>query len=271
MQADGAAIVTFSKQLFASASAGYVPLPASLSESQKASLSHIISREHYLGLRPAKGHGIYAGLMDVAFGLRVPDHNAFLRANTLLNMNDQTHGLLYHYDWEQGELALHFFLGKLNQDSASRQKGGTLYSEFLVDENFRLGGSLWYSESSFRSRQMLATHMRMQAGKGSSLLAEVGIFRQSLSSSTDSSIGLFSFLQSRHLFFRGFAGLMTFEAYLDRFAEGGIRTFRAGPSLEYLPFPQCEIRADFLGSQNQGLNTVAPNSYLLQVQTHVWL
>jgi hypothetical protein len=122
---------------------------------------------------------------------------------------------------------------------------------------------------------MFATHTRFQMGKGSSMLAELGIFNQELSnfekSSKSVTSGLFSFLQSRHLFTKGFYGLMTFETYIDDFRKGGNRIFRAGPSLEYLPFPKLEIRLDFFGSQVMGLSSITPSSFSAQVQTHVWL
>lgn len=275
MQAEASGTLIFSKQFLASGSIGYAPLPASLTAAQKKELGNVVSREHYLGFLPQKGWGIYAGLMDVTFGLRVPDHNAFIRSALLLNINDQTHGVLLHRDWEKGTLSIHAFLGRLFDDSHARQKGGSLVTEFEVGENFRIGGSLLYSTSDFRTRQMLATQTRVQMGKGSSLLGEVGLFHQDLftpdKSVKTSTSGFFSFLQSRHLFAKGFYGLTTFETYVDSFKEGGNRIFRAGPSLEYLPFPKLEIRLDFFGTQVMGLTFITPSSYTAQVQTHVWL
>lgn len=275
MQTEGSGALIFSKHVLLSGSIGYVPLPSSLSPEQAKKLGNIISREHYIGFLPQKGWGIYFGLMDVAFGLRVPDHSAFIRSSTLLNINDQTHGILLHRDWQTGEIAFHGFLGKLWQERPSRQYGGSIFSEFEVGENFRVGGSLMVSASDFRKRQMLAGHSRLRMGKGSSLLAELGVYHQKLynfdkSSLTDTT-GLFSFLQSRHLFIKGFYGLVTFETYIESFKDGGGRIFRAGPSLEYLPFPKLEIRVDFFGTQVMGLSSITPSSYSAQVQTHVWL
>ncbi len=275
MQAEASGTLIFSKQVMASGTMGYAPLPSSLTPAQSKELGKIISREHYVGVLPEKGWGFYAGLMDIAFGLRVPDHNAFIRSALLLNINDQTHGVLVHRDWEKGEVALHAFLGRLYDESNARQKGGSFVTEFEVAENFRLGGSVLFSASDFRRRQMLATHTRLQMGKGSSFLGEVGVFHQDLftfdKSSKTSTDGLFSFIQSRHLFLKGFYGLMTFETYIDSFKEGGNRIFRAGPSLEILPFPKLEVRLDFFGTQVMGLSSIEPSSYSAQVQTHVWL
>lgn len=271
MQAEGAGAITFSNKLFASGSVGYVPLPANLSEAQKKELGNIISREHYFGYLPKKGSGIYLGLMDIAFGLRIPDHNAYIRSTQFLNINDQTHGLLFHRDWDSGELGVHVFLGKLYQDSSVQQKGVSLFTEFSTGENSRWGFSFLASGSNYRSRQMLATHGRFQMGGGSAFLTEFGLFRQILSPSSQSELGTFALVQSRHKFFKGFFGLMTFEHFIQNIKDGSSRLFRAGPSLELLPFSKMELRLDFLGTQTMGLPTVLPSSYLIQVQTHVWI
>lgn len=271
MQAEGSATVSFSKELLASATVGYTPLPSNLSPSQAAEIGNLISREHYLGVLPEKGWGVYLGLMDPAFGLRIPDHNAFIRSNLLLNINDQTHGVLVHHDWQQGEAALHLFAGKLFQESERRQKGLSFVSEFLLAENTRAGISGWYSTSDFRSRQMAAGHLRMQVGRGSSLIAELGSFRETRSNQDNSTVGLFSFLRSRHLLTKGLFGLMTFETYFSDISKGSARFFRAGPSLEFLPFQKVELRVDFSGTQTMGTPSVAFPTYNLQVQTHVWL
>jgi len=271
MQAESSVSISFSKKLLASGTLGYTPLPKNLSPSQAEELGHLISREHYIAFLPEKGWGIYLGLMDAAFGLRVPDHNAYIRSNLLLNINDQTHGVLLHRDWEKGEIAFHLFAGKLFQESERRQKGASIMSEFSVGEHARLGFSGWFSTSDFRTRQMLASHLRMQIGKGSSLISELGTFRETLTSSNKDTLGLYSFLQSRHLFTQGLFGLMTFESYFTDLNQGQSRFFRAGPSIEYLPFPRLELRLDFLGTQMMGSSAVSPPTYMIQVQTHVWL
>jgi len=271
MQADGAVALSFGKKLVAVASGGYVPLPESLSPAEKDRLGNLISREHYVGITPEKGLGFYVGLMDVAFGLRIPDHNAYIRSTQYLNINDQTHGILFHRDWQTGELGIQAFLGKFQQEAAVRQKGLSLFSEFEVGVNSRGGFSFLISQSEFRARQMLAIHGRFQMGKASSLVAQLGLFRQTLSGIDSYHLGSVSLVQSRHQLVRGLFALTTFEHYVENLKDGSTRLFRAGPSLEYLPFSKVELRMDFLATQSMGLPSVAPSSYLIQVQTHVWI
>jgi len=261
MQAELATAITFSKKLAAVGSVGYVPLPESLPESERTIAKHIISREHYLAYTPKKGRGFYFGLMDVAFGLRVPDHQAFIRSATLLNINDQTHGILFHEESDKSAFGVHLFLGKLSQDSSLRQRGASLFSEFSIGENQRIGASLYASESDFRSRQMVAFHSRHQLGKGSSLLAELALVRQSLKLFPAQGIGSLSFFQYRQLVTRGLFGLFTLEHFLNGLSEGGGTFLRFGPSIEYLPTSKVELRFDFLKSLD---------SFQFLGQTHIW-
>ena len=62
------------------------------SKGSKTNDGPLISREHYVGTRLNDEWGIYAGFMDVAYGIRIPDHEAFSRSFTQLKQNDQTHG-----------------------------------------------------------------------------------------------------------------------------------------------------------------------------------
>jgi len=87
MQAEGSLVLkTLRDRLFGSATLGYVPVPRTVPPAERSLISTWISREHYVGFRPHKSFGVYAGFMDQTFGLRVPDHNAYIRSNLQLNV-----------------------------------------------------------------------------------------------------------------------------------------------------------------------------------------
>ena len=73
--------------------------------------------------------------MDKAFGIRHPDHTAFNRGYSGfgLSQNDQTHGLLLHYNQQKYDLVSHFFVGNLNQDKELRQVGFSLMGRIFCD------------------------------------------------------------------------------------------------------------------------------------------
>src|SRR5690606_31667107 len=114
----------------------YAPTPRS---ARNQDMEEYRSREHYIGYRITREWGVYVGLMDKVFGIRVPDHTAWSRSATNLNQNDQTHGAVIHYfsgNWEAG---FHAFIGNLVQDESLRQKGFSGQVEYTMGEFSRVG------------------------------------------------------------------------------------------------------------------------------------
>lgn len=271
MQAEGSLTLKgMEDRLIATGTIGYAPVPQHVPTSRQNSTSTLVTREHYIGFRLSDQLAVYAGLMDHAFGIRVPDHMAYLREKTLTGINDQTHGILLHGIWDKGEGALHLVLGNLFQESSLRQRGGTAVFEYEIAENLRVGPSLLFTASEFRSRQMVALHSRIGVLKGHSLLAEAGLAREQ-PKSKQSRLENFLFLQTSTRLARGFYLLMTFEHFSDDFLVSGARYYRMGPSLQFIPGQRVEFRSDFLATRTRGLVRVNPDSLAFMTQLHVWL
>ncbi len=271
MQAEGTAVVKLWRdRVLASSTFGYVPVPQAIPSVQKSSTSSLISREHYLGFRPLPMVGVYAGFLDHAFGIRVPDHSAYIRSKTLTGMNDQTHGVLLYGNLGHWEGGIHFVLGNLFQDSSLRQKGITTMVEYEALENVRLGVSALLTGSDFRTRKMLAIHSRVGIPKGHSLLAEVGIAREITPVPSDK-LGDFVFLQAMIRLARGWYCLMTAEQFAEDFYSEGARLYRVGPSVQYLPTQRVELRMDLTMTRTLGLTTINPDALALMTQLHLWL
>src|SRR5690606_24128678 len=132
------------------------------------------SREHYIGYRFTPKFGIYVGLMDKVFGIRIPDHIAFSRSTNGLAMNDQSHGVLVHTGGEKWELGLNAFVGNLSQDAELRQVGGSAKFEYDVASKMRIGASVLSSKSDFLEMYVNAFHGKFGVGKGSALMVEIG-------------------------------------------------------------------------------------------------
>jgi hypothetical protein len=230
----------------------------------------LISREHYLGTRIQRKFGVYAGMMDTAFGVRVPDHNAFLRSKTLLNQNDQSHGLLLHYGGESSDVAVHVLAGNLYQSADLRMKGVSLMTERDWGRDSRWGLSGYTAANEYRTRDMAAIHSRLGFGGHSSLLGQVGLIRNR-PEGFDTETGGYFFGQYQAPIARGLNTLVTTEFYTANIGAEGERRYRAGPSLQYIPAQRLELRVDLLGSRNTGSATLAPDSFTVQSQVHVWL
>jgi hypothetical protein len=265
MQLDGVLVLkTADDRLWASLEGGF----------QQNAPSSLISREHYVGARLTEDLAggslrVMAGLMDVAYGISVPDHNLFSRKATLLAQNDQTHGVLAHYASERGEAALHGFVGNLSQDSSVRLRGVAGTSEKQLGERGRIGGSALYFWNDFRSRFQAAGHWRQGFAEGQSLMLETGLLFES-PTAAPSTAGLYFMTQGLHRLFRGFHLLGTFDGLVPRFDSAGARQLRLSPGFQWFPFQRLELRADL---QNAWAFSAGDSVYTLSFlgQLHVSL
>jgi hypothetical protein len=271
MQVDATVVLkTRGDKMVAVGRLGYYPVPENVPPAQRPVAKSLISREHYVGTRIARKFGVYAGMMDTAFGIRVPDHNAFLRSKTLLNQNDQSHGLLLHYGGESSDVAVQVLAGNLYQAPELRMQGVSVMAERDWGRDSRWGVSGYSANNEYRSREMGAVHTRLGFGGHSSLLGQVGLIRNR-PEGFDPELGGYFFGQYQAPIARGLNTLVTTEFYTANIGAEGERRYRAGPSLQYIPAQRLELRVDLLGSRNTGSSTLSPDSFTLQSQVHVWL
>lgn len=268
MQAEGALTLKFmDDRLILTGTAGFNP-PATTPGAAKEST--LVTREHYLGYRFTESMGIYIGLMDPAYGIRIPDHTAYSRTKALIDKNDQVHGALFHFGQAKWEFALHAFAGNLIQASKLRQKGGSFVAEYEPHEKLRFGFSGWSTTGTYRNRQMFAVHSRIGFQKGSSLLFETGIIKEK-PKTEDAKMGHYLLAQTASGIARGTHILFTFESYTEAYNQSSARYYRAGPSLQYFPFHRLEWRTDFLATRATGQSAVNPDSLTFMTQFHFYL
>lgn len=240
MKADAQLVLrTDEDRIVASGTIGYIPAAPGK--------SNLISREHYVGARWGENWGTYAGLMDIAYGLRVPDHEAFSRSLTGLKQNDQSYGLLTHYTSEKTEGALHAFVGNFTQDSTLRPKGASATVEREFWAKNRLGVSVLHASNDYRSRWQGSVHHRVQFREGSGLISEIGVVRATtLVPSTN--LSPYLFVQGLQRLFRGFHLIATAEAMSAEAFAPADRYYRLNPGVQWFPMQRLELRLD-LGLQ----------------------
>lgn len=223
------------------------------------------SREHYVGYRISPKYGVYVGMMDKVFGLRIADHTAFSRTITNLNQNDQTHGAVFHYSHEKIEAGLHAFIGNLVQDPELRQQGVSGQIEYSLNETTRVGGSVLVSSSDLQDINMQAGHLRTAIGKGNSIMLELGrVSKETLGSDPDETYYLM--MQNHYLFRRGLWGILTAEAALPGSND---LIIRFGPGVQWFLTPRVELRMDLYNTKNYGTFTLSDDWYLAS-QLHLW-
>ena len=256
MQADVNVAVALDKKNNAVlvASYGYVPTPrrfATSSATEKP--ANWISKEIYFRWQVLKNFWTYIGLMDKAFGIRHPDHTAFSRGYSGfgLNQNDQTHGLLLHYNQKRYDLVSHIFMGNLNQDKELRQAGFSLMGEYFVTEAIGLGSSILRSQNEFVKWERTALHSKVSFAKGKSVLAEIGTRTDTpLQSNTqDAQTGFYTYIQTMINIDRGYNFFSTYQTYKDTLTSDGTTRNRLGVGLLMFPWYKTEFRLEILNDR----------------------
>lgn len=227
------------------------------------------SREHYLGYRFTPKLGIYAGLMDKVFGIRIPDHIAFSRSTNGLAMNDQSHGVLVHTGGEKWELGVNGFVGNLAQDAQLRQVGASAKFEYDVASKIRVGASVLSSKSDFLENYINAFHMKMGVGKGSALLVELGETTKTQVEGSQETKSRYALTQGYFQASRGSYGIMTIEYYKQNLDKQSY-VMRFGPGVQYFPFPRVELRADIYNTRIFSDTLVSEDTWDLTGQLHLW-
>lgn len=271
MQLDGRAVLKFGErdQLLFSAGLSYTPKPASPGPGVKDE-SDIRSREYYVGFRPTPSFGVYAGLMDKVYGIRIVEHIAYSRTYPQVTQNDQTHGVAFHYLTSEWEAGAHVFLGNLGQEEDIRMKGASLQVEKTFGSIHRIGGSVMKSENEYLSLMAYSGQLRMSLKDGASFQGEFGqVHKQSANGLVDV-VSRYGLLQTYLKPFRGVYFLTNVE-YIKSDIESEEYTVRWGPALQYMPIQRTEFRLDLYNTRNFNPKTSVKDTWLLLLQTHFWL
>jgi hypothetical protein len=233
------------------------------------------SREHYIGYRVSPNIGLYAGMMDIAYGIRIVDHTAYSRRNNFLAQNDQTHGVLLHLSSESFEAGIHGFVGSLFEEEELQQKGASMFSEYSLTPNWHLGGSFLVSSSEFKEQMSYGVHSRNSFGKGSVILSEVGVRNLKYASQPEATNSLYGMFRTQTQITRGFfgnTGIDYFRSDLESTAE----IWRLSMGLQAFPIQRVEFRFDLSTTRNinslsgTGSRRLSEDSFDLYSQVHLW-
>lgn len=246
---------------------GYAPVPMALAATN-ASVDLYRSHEVYAGYRPVNELGIYVGLMDKIFGIRIPDHISYSRTLTQLTQYDQSYAILLHYLGKKIEFGVQPFIGNLVQAYSLRQQGVAAQLEYQTSTFSRVGASIATSASDYLAILMAEAHAKVGLGEGNSILFETGLIRKA-TSAADSYLQNYVFSQGAYNLRRGLFALLTLEEMYSEKSPNNM-VYRIGPGLQYFPVQRVEIRMDvyntLVDSATSGLNT----SWMSALQLHLW-
>jgi hypothetical protein len=272
MQADVNLVAKFGEndKFISSVSFGYAPIPRSLQNTPaEKDIKKYRTREHYLGYRPTSSWGLYAGLMDKPFGIRLVEHTAYSRTTPQLTMDDQSHGATLHYNNPSFEAGLNVFVGNLAQDESLRLKGYSGTFEYTLFEKNRIGLSTLIQGNTFLDVNAFAFHLRSGLDHGNSILFEVGKVEKKAKLIASDKIEYYGMFQNHIRATRGIYFLNSVEYYKND-NDKSYRV-RFGPSVQYFPMSKMELRIDLNNTRNFNQELSTKDRWDLMGQVHLWL
>lgn len=272
MQADANMVARFgsNNQYIASYTFGYAPVPRALQGTSSGdSMKEYRSHEYYVGYRPIPEFGIYVGLMDKPFGIRVVEHNSYSRTTPLLNMNDQSHGVVLHYAGQKIEGGIDVFLGNLGNEKDIQSKGVSGTFEFTAFDKNRFGASFLKQKNDYLDMTASAIHSRSELVHGTSLLFELGLVNKKSIATGYSKKEYYTLLQNHINTARGFFILNSVEYYKN--SQDKTYKVRFGPGLQYFPIAKLETRIDLYNTRNFNDSSSSKDRWDLLAQIHIWL
>lgn len=228
------------------------------------------SRNLFAGYRPNQKVGIYAGLMDKVYGIRVVEHNAFSRINPQVTQNDQTYGVATHLIKDTWEGGVHGFIGNFNQDEENRQKGVSTMIEKTIFDTHRLGGSFLTSKSDFLTITSFAAHGRFNFKEGSALLTEIGQTERTTHNEIPAPTSRYGLLQTYVRPWRGVYVLANIEYQRNDINQEDY-TIRWAPGIQWFPIQRLELRGDIYNTRSFQTNNSSRDSWMYLLQAHIWL
>ena len=258
----------FSDRLIFSGSIGYIPTPKALENStDDEEVINYISREAYVGIRPFASIGLYAGLMDKVYGVRIPEHVAYSRSITNLSHNDQSVGVQIHYVKNMFEIGLNSFIGNTVQDESLRQQGNSAKIDYLISNKGSVGVSVLKSKSEFLDIYMNAFHFKTSVGKGTSVLGEFGEVKKTAVQKSEIDTTSYALAQANVNLDRGIFLINTVE-YLKE-TSNDFR-FRFGPGLQVFPAQRVEFRFDLYNTRTFSEDFATKDTIDFLTQLHLW-
>jgi hypothetical protein len=238
---------------------------------------NLISRTHWVGVDFAGAkYTLRAGRINLPFGLRIPEHTMWVREATQTDReSDQDHGvaLAYNGDFMRAEIMAIAGNYQVNPDEY-RERGGSMYVEGLLTDEFALGVSALATSAKFDRvtldqentvRQAYGVFARTALVEQAVVLFETDVLLRSRRES-----GYVGFLQADLEFIQGLHFMLTGEALDNGAVDGEERTdgfgkprFGGWISLDWFFLPHMEARVDAIIRQD--------DPFTLLSQLHVFL
>ena len=251
---------------FFSYTIGYAPVRDHLKRSGTDYDNYRV-REAYFGYRIMPEFGLYLGLNDKIYGIRIAEHSNYSRSLSNLNQNDQSFGLQFHYSKPKFELSGGYFIGNPVQDDKLRQKGLSVKADYVIAHKATIGASVLTSKNEYMKQFMTAFHTKSAVGKGSSVLLEVGMVKKQAVAGTKESTDFYGYGQSYLNISRGVFLINSLEFYENSNKD---LNMKAGPGIQIFPSQKLEFRFELYNTRVISSDQSSEDKWDLLSQIHMW-
>jgi hypothetical protein len=217
--------------------------------------SRLISREHYLMWREgATGFYARAGRFFAPYGLRLPEHTAYVRRFLGFDTLEETYGLSGGYVSDEWELHATAFVPDFVRDAAgTRGAGAAALFERREGEAAAWGAQARVAVGDEDDRVMGGlTGKLFFDGPRLQLLAELDLVRQGFRRLSTSRAQLAAYLGAAWFPARGFLVQLMLERWDEDLGVAGVARDAAGVELQWFPTAHVEVglygRAQLIGS-----------------------
>lgn len=243
---------------------------------------NLLSRTHYVGVHLGSEFSVRAGRLNLPFGLRIPEHYAWVRDNTRTDReSDQQHGAAIAYGGKALRAEVMGIAGNYQiAPDRYRERGYSGFAEYLVSNDVGVGVSSLITaakadrvslEQEKTTRGVHGAFTRIHFAKPMVLMAEADAMHISRRA-----LGYVGFAQLDYELSQGLHLIGTGEALdmgrhdaepggfqPEKAAGEGKARFGGWLSVDWFFLPQLELRVDAIGRQDAG-------GYLL-AQLHAYL
>ncbi|MBN2195643.1 MAG: hypothetical protein JW751_22675 [Polyangiaceae bacterium] len=269
----------------AGGSIGVAEVPVSSPHARAAQLTgvdadyvNLLSRHHWVGFAPSRRTLLRAGRLNLPYGLRIPEHTAWVRDQTRTDReSDQAHGVALSFDGPRLRGELMAILGNYQLDPDQyRERGFAGFVEWRANERLGLGWSSLAASAGADWRRpnddpwLRAAHglfARAVFGRGMTLIAEVDATHTSLDG-----VGYVGFVQVDLELTQGLHFLGTGETLLTGHqpqswgpppTAAGEPRYGGWLSIDWYFLPQMSARIDGIARQDE--------PFTFYSQLHVYL
>lgn len=241
-------------------------------------LERFLPREYFLRWQVDDNWWIYAGLMQKVFGLRNVNHASVQRKYQGFNPYNNTiqgighsQGIIAQRISEKWEVAGNYFFGNPYDEERYRQKGFSASGEYELAERKRIGASIASEKSEVLEKEMYAVHYRQGLGKGSSLMVELGLVKDTIVRTANVQSGSYGMIETMISLVRGYNLLTTIEHFNRTFQTSEPDQWRWGVGLWMFPLPRVEFRVDAQMDRQLSPDSSQIDTWQLIGQMHVSL